>query len=119
MSDQQRLFYDTENDALRACIAAAGGAKTVAHKLWPAMKQTTAATRIAACLDESRNEKFTLAEIIAIGRLGRDAGCHALMIYMGAELAYEVRALAAKDQLATALDVFNSVSTEMLHAMEA
>lgn len=98
--NQEALFYDTENDALRSCIAAAGGFKVVAGNLWPSLKPGSAYSRLTACLDESKHEKLTFAEIIAVGRMGKEAGCHALMSYLGTELSYEVRAVAPEDQRA-------------------
>jgi hypothetical protein len=117
--NQDQLFYDSENDALRSCIAAAGGTKFVAHALWPPMKIETAAARLNACLDSDKYEKLTFAEIIAIGRMGRDKHCHALMHYLGAELAYDVKPLSAKDELATALDRFEALAGEVVGAIQA
>lgn len=116
---QDPLFYDTENDALRSCIAAAGGVKVVAGKLWPSLKPASAYARLSACLDESKHEKLTFAEIITVGRLGRDAGCHALMQYLGAELSYEIKATTPKDDLATALEAFDSRADDILRAIQA
>lgn len=117
--NQDQLFYDNENDALRTCIAASGGVKVVAGKLWPSMKPTTAYARLAACLEEGRNEKLTFAEIIQVARLAREAGCHALMSYMGAELAYDVKPVAPKDELAAALEAFDSKADEILRVIQA
>lgn len=118
-SDQGELFFDTENDALRSCIASAGGMKAVAGKLWPALKPPTAYARLAACLDDGKYEKLTFAEIIKIGKLGRDSGCHALMSYLAAELSYEVRPLSARDELVGALEIFEQKSDELMHAISA
>jgi hypothetical protein len=119
MSGQDSLFYDCENDALRSCIAAAGGFKTVAGLLWPSLKPGTAYSRLTACLDDSKHEKLTFAEIIRIGKLGREADCHALMQYLGAELAYECRAIGPKDELAAALETFDAKADDILRAIQA
>ena len=116
---QDSLFYDNENDALRSCIAAAGGNKVVAGKLWPSLKPGSAYARLVNCLDQDKHEKLTFAEIIQVGRLGREAGCHALMSYLGAELAYEVKALGPKDELASALERFDIQAEEILRAIQS
>jgi hypothetical protein len=48
---QQDLWHDTIFDALGAAVQAAGGAKKVAAKLWPALDTTSANARLRAGLN--------------------------------------------------------------------
>lgn len=93
MPEQVALFHDSISDALGAAIGAAGGWKVVAGKLWPAMKPEAAYTRLKHSLNEDRAEKLSPEEAMLVARLGRDAGCHAVMEFQARELGYELRPL--------------------------
>jgi hypothetical protein len=52
-------------------------------------------------VDQHKDEKLDLEEVIAIARLAKDRGNHALMQYLGSELGYRVEAVEPEDQHAT------------------
>lgn len=86
--DQQDLWVDSFEEALKAAIVAAGGPKKVASALWPAKSITDAARLLNHCLDPERNEKLALGEIELITELGVKAGCHTVMHYLSSRLLY-------------------------------
>jgi hypothetical protein len=94
---QTELWHDTIFDALGACVQSAGGVKTVAARLWPAMDSTSAAARLRAALNPEHAQKLDLEELILLAKLARDAGDGALMNFLGRELGYEVKALSQAD----------------------
>lgn len=103
--NQENLFHETPEDAIGAVISACGGFKKVACLLWPTRKAESAYARLKACLDDSKDEKLTLGEVVAIARMGREAGAHAFMNFLCAELAYtEVKPIAPIDHAAQRLD---------------
>ena len=97
---QSELFYETANDALGACIQAAGGFKRVAGLLWPSLKPDSAYARLKACLDDGKAEKLTADEIFAIAKMAREKGCHAFAQFAGSELDYEFKPITPEDQAA-------------------
>lgn len=103
--DQENLFHETPEDAIGAVIGACGGFQKVATLLWPTRKPQSAYARLKACLDDSKDEKLTLSEIIAIARMGRESGAHAFMNFLTSELAYTaVKPIAPIDHAAQRLD---------------
>ncbi|MCP4304679.1 MAG: hypothetical protein GY788_07350 [bacterium] len=79
---QQELWHDTPEDALRTVVDALGGPKRVAGKLWPAKSMADGQRLLLHCLDRDRREKLDLAEIMLLGRMARDAGCFVFMAYL-------------------------------------
>lgn len=116
---QDQLFYDVASDALASAIVAAGGYKRVAAQLWPAMKPVSAYARLKACVDETKHEKLSFDEIIALARMAKEAGNHAVMQYMAQDLGYEVRAVSPKDELESALANFDQQSERLMQAISA
>lgn len=86
--NQPALFVESLNDALRDAVRACGGAKVVATKLWPEKTPDAAARLLADCLNEHRSERLTPDQLMLVARLARERGCHVVMQYMCAELAY-------------------------------
>lgn len=91
---QSDLWHDTIYEALAATVAAAGGPKRVAPKIWPAMDQTSAITRLRTSIDPNHAQKLCLEELILLGKLGRDVGDNSLMAFLARELGCEVKPLA-------------------------
>lgn len=88
MDDQQDLWHDTLEDAVRAAVDAVGGPKRVASQLWPAKSLADARRYLLHCLDESRAEKLSLGEVEMIGTWARACGCHVLMAYLAKTWGY-------------------------------
>ncbi len=91
---QAELWHDTVFDALGAAVQAAGGAKKVAGRLWPALDSTSATARLRGCLNPEHAQKFCPAELLMLAKLARDAGDNAIMEFLARELGYEIKSLA-------------------------
>lgn len=82
------LFFDDLEDALREVVRGAGGPKAVGAKLWPEVDPENAARRLLDCLNESRREILSPAQVMLLLRIGRQVGCHAAINYMARECGY-------------------------------
>jgi hypothetical protein len=85
---QLALMHETLNDALRETVQALGGTKKVGCTLWPEMTADHASSRLRDCLNQDRREKLSPEQVEMIGRMGRQAGCHAIMAYMARTMGY-------------------------------
>lgn len=81
-------MYESMNDALIECVKACGGSKLVGVALWPAKGVEAAQRHLLACMNPERSEKLAIEEVVHLLRLARNAGCHAGMQYLSAELSY-------------------------------
>lgn len=90
---QSALFFDSIFDALGAAVQAAGGTKRVASKLWPTLDSTSATARLRGCLNPEHQQKLCPEELLAIARMGKEAGCNAAMQYLARDLGYEIKPL--------------------------
>lgn len=97
--NQAALFHDTIFDALGADIAAAGGFKVVAGKLWPAENPATAATKLRNAVNPEQAQKLCPEEVMQIKRLAREAGSTATIQYEGQQLGYAVTWIEPEDEL--------------------
>ncbi len=76
MNEQHRLFYEDVFDVAKAAVQAAGGAKTVAGKLWPHKPITQAHKELLDCLNREAPRKLCIEEFLAVLRMAREAGFH-------------------------------------------
>lgn len=90
---QQDLWHDTIFDALGAAVQAAGGAKKVAARLWPALDSTSANARLRAGLNPDHAQKLCMLEVLMILRLAMEAGDASVMEYLARELGCELKVL--------------------------
>lgn len=79
---QQELWHDTLEDAIRSAVDVIGGPKRVGSTLWPTKRIADAARLLSHCLELERPEKLSMGEIELIGRLAHDAGCHTVATYL-------------------------------------
>lgn len=86
---QDDLWHDSPEDALRAVVHALGGPKKVGHELWPAKTIAEAAHYLNHCLDPERAEKLSLGEIMYLLHRGREIGCHTAIQYINRACHYE------------------------------
>ncbi len=86
---QDDLWHDTPEDALRAVVSACGGPKKVGHDLWPAKTVADAAHYLNHCLDPERAEKLSLGEIMLLLKKGRQADCHTAIAFITRACHYE------------------------------
>jgi len=80
--------HESLNEALIECVKAAGGSKTVGHKLWPEKAVDAAQRHLLACLNEDKPERLTPDHLLMLLRLARDKGHHGGLAYMAAQLGY-------------------------------
>lgn len=94
--NQNELFHETIYDALGSDIAAAGGFKVVAGKLWPT--ESNAAAKLRNSINPDQPHKLCGDEILAIKRLAREAGSTATVDYEAQQLGYQVTWVDPADQ---------------------
>lgn len=82
------LFFDDLEDALREVVRSAGGPKALGAKLWPEVDPEKAARRLQDCLNDTRREILSPAQVMLLLRIGRQVGCHAAINYMARECGY-------------------------------
>lgn len=88
MSEQQTLFFDDIEDAMREVIRMAGGPKNVGTRLWPEVDPDKAARRLMDCLNDTRREALSPAQVLLVMKIGRQVGCHSAMNYIARECGY-------------------------------
>ena len=71
------------------CVKAAGGSKVVGAKLWPEKLVEQAQRLLLDCLNDDRPHQLKPDQVLLIGALARDCGCHALMNHFAARLRYD------------------------------
>jgi hypothetical protein len=76
------------HDALREVVRAAGGAKVVGAKLWPAKPISLAQQRVNDSLNPEHPQEFKPCEVLFLLQLGRACGCHAAMQYTASTAGY-------------------------------
>lgn len=84
-----QLFHETWADALREVIAACGGAKQVAGKLWPEKTTDSAHKLLLDCLNETRPERLDPDRLRMVLKMGRDKGCHAGVNWLLRDIGYD------------------------------
>lgn len=85
--NQSSLFHDSLADAIGADIAAAGGFKVVAGKLWPT--EANATQKLRNCLNVDQPHKLAPDEVLQIKRLAYEHGSTATVDYEAQQLGYE------------------------------
>ena len=96
-----QLFHETLNDALREVLAACGGAKQVAAKLWPEKTMDTAHKQLLDCMNEARDARLDPDHLRMVLRMGRAVGCHAATNWLLRDVGYEdARPIEPEDQKA-------------------
>jgi hypothetical protein len=96
--NQSALFHDTIYDAIGADIAAAGGFKVVAGKLWPSEASTTAATKLRNSINIDQPHKLCPDEVLAIKKLAYEHGSTATVDYEAQQLGYRCEWLDPQDE---------------------
>lgn len=83
------LFHESLNDALRECIGACGGMKTMGKLLWPEKEADIAGRALHDCLNDARREKLSPEQMVLVLHKARERGCHAGITYILRELGYQ------------------------------
>jgi hypothetical protein len=91
ISAQTTLFVESIEEALRDCVNALKGPKSVGVMLWPELSAELAAKRLHHCLDPDRPEKLELSQVLLIAKKARASGCHTFMSFLASELDYDCK----------------------------
>jgi hypothetical protein len=86
--EQQALFHEDVNDALRAAVKACGGTKAVASKLWPEKTITDAQSYLNDCLNPTRPAKLSPEQVLLLLKWSREVGFHGAIAYLCTEAGY-------------------------------
>ena len=114
-------FYESPEDALRAAVQALGGAKKLGALLWPDKGVDNAARHLLDCINANRHEKLELSQVMRILALAKEAGCHAPMAWLAAEVGYDVIPVTRADEvdrLATVVEQSSKTLAAALGALE-
>ena len=114
-------FYESPEDALKACVEALGGAKKVGSELFPDKTVDGARDYLLACLNDARNEKLNTSQILFIFRKAKQAGFHAGWLYWAREAEYESRPITKAeevDRLTTVVEQSTKTLAAALSALE-
>lgn len=97
------------NDALIACIKAAGGSKQVGPLLWPEKAPDSAQRALLDCLNEDRPAKLSPEQVLLILRLAGAKGYHDGMNFIAADLGYGTPVpIEPRDEVADLMREFNA-----------
>jgi hypothetical protein len=95
---QQQLFFENVYDAIGSDIAAAGGFKAVASKLWPSESITTSAARLRNSINPEQPQKLCPDEVLQIKRLAYEVGATATVDYEAQQLGYQTTWIDPEDE---------------------
>lgn len=82
------MHFDSINEALIACVKAAGGSKTVGSSLWPDIAPDQAQRKLLNALDESRPENLKPSQVMLILKMTRARGFHKAIEHILEDLSY-------------------------------
>lgn len=95
---QDALFHETVNDALRAIIERAGGAKSVGLRLRPSKSADEAGRWLLDCLNPTRRERLDPEDLLHLLKIGRDVGYHGAMGFIANECGYKAEPVDPEDE---------------------
>lgn len=87
--EQTPLFHEDLNAALGYVISALGGNKRIGSAMWPAMSPDKAGRKLADCLNDNHQQRFSPDDIMWLLAEGRRAGVHSAMVFIACECGYE------------------------------
>lgn len=88
MTEQQPLFLEDLDEAIRQTIHGLGGMKKVGHALRPEMSAVDAGKWLANCLNEDKRDRLSPAQLAYIRRAARVEGVHILAAYEAQDAGY-------------------------------
>lgn len=86
--NQQELFFETAEEALAAVVAAAGGFKSVGHRMRPDLAADQAGNWLRDCLNPHKRDKLSPGQLVLLLAEGKRAGAHGAMHYFEREAGY-------------------------------
>lgn len=111
---QQPLFFDDVNEAIKALVQYLGGPKKVGPMLRPELTIDAAATYIRDCVNQDRREKLSPEQLLLLMKKGREAGCHVLMGFLADDSGYKApEPLEPEDEAAELMKAFIATGESM------
>ena len=110
-------FFECAEDALRAAVQALGGAKTVGLMLWPDKPADHAGRLLLDCLNHTRAEKLDVSQVMRLLALAREAGHHAPMAWICAEIGYEAKPVTRAQEVDRLTDTIEQSTKTLAHAL--
>lgn len=86
---QQVLWHESPEEALRSLVDALGGFKKVGAQLRPSLPADQAGRWLAQCLDSGRAEKLALDELLWLLAEGCRRGCHVASTFFMRQAGYK------------------------------
>ena len=112
---QERLFFEDVNEALRELVNHLGGAKRVGPMLWPEKTVEQAHTLLLACFNSERRERLTPEQVMLLLRIGRDQGQHSAMNYICEEIGYaRPEPVNQQERLAALVEKYNRTGDALI-----
>lgn len=96
--NQDPLFVETINEALREVIKQLGGAKKVGQKMRPEKTVDEAARWLLDCVNPDRRERLDPDQVLWLLQQAHAQGCHVAMRFIAAECGYEAKPLDPQDE---------------------
>jgi hypothetical protein len=116
------LFHETIYDAIGEDIAAIGGFKVVAGKLWQAESPTTASAKLRNMVNPEQPHKLAPDELLMIKRLAKDVGSFATITFESRELSFDITWIQAADEAQRThkrcLELFEQIGKELKRSSE-
>lgn len=98
---QQKLWFDSWEEALQHDITALGGRKAVAPRLWPGEDEETANDRLKACMARGHKQALKPSEVLTIKAWAKHEGnSSALVDYEAQQLGQRVEWIDPEDEAA-------------------
>ena len=112
-------FYESPESALKACVAALGGAKKVGEKLFPDKTLENARDYLLACINADRAEKLNYSQIIYIFREAKQIGFHSGWAYWSSAAEYECRPIPPAEEVDRLITVVEQSTKTLAAALSA
>lgn len=80
--EQEPLFFEDANDALRYLVQSSGGAKKIGAELFPGKSPDQASRVLMDCMNSTRNEKLDIDQLIHLLRIGQQNGCNSAINFI-------------------------------------
>lgn len=119
--DDQALFFEDLNDALREAVRVCGGMKVVGAQLWPEKTPEAAGRLLSDCLNPHRAERLTPDHLLLVLRLARGRGFHRAMAFIAESIGYQAQPIEPEDERAQLQRLFSESvrqQGEILRRME-
>jgi hypothetical protein len=112
-------FFEGPEDALRAAVAALGGAKKVGAMLWPDKTIDAAGRQLLDALNPGRAEKLDITQVMFMFKRARDVGCHAPFLWFAGDVGYEAKPVTPAEEENRLVDVIEASSKTLTAALAA